>query len=354
MQKEVKRFELNLSVLGRYHSSYEFPKVEKLLSRSHEVKFAFGFLRSLRLVDVDIKDEVVQYFLASCLYLEQLCISASFVTKNLQVVDPLPNLKVLEISECLNIQSLEISAMSLVSFTYEGNEISLPFKKIPNLSELTLGGNFCKSFIYEPNKHSSYSVQLVKLALNLRIAIPERAIIAPPALPQLYSLKRLELNIVSKVGRSLRFFTSLIKASPFLNEFRIKISYMVQAPWDMISLMQFPEVSAAMAPLFYRFYHKNLKTVEMAGYIGCSSDNNFLLQLFKIAPSLETVVIDTRSEYYEQELGDCYTMCTMKKVEGVPCICKKQEIGARTRMEAKKRAKYLESCISRETVLVIT
>ncbi|EYU27568.1 hypothetical protein MIMGU_mgv1a009094mg [Erythranthe guttata] len=140
--------------------------------------------------------------------LKQLCIRASDATKDLRVVDPLPNLKELKISDCCNLQSLVISAtnlkelkisdccnlqslvisatnlkeleisdccslqslvisaMNLVSCTYQGREIKLSFKKTPN--ELTLGGVFCKSFIYEPNKHSTYSDQLVKLVLNLQ------------------------------------------------------------------------------------------------------------------------------------------------------------------------------------------
>lgn len=357
MQKEVKRFDLDLQVRERLYFEYEFPRIEKLLSRTHEVKPAFGSLRFLRLVYVNIKDEVVQYFLTSCPYLEQLCIRASHVTKNLQVVDPLPNLRVMEISECYQIQSLEVSAMNLVSFTYDGNEISLPFKKIPNVSELSLGGGFCQSFMCEPNKHSSYSVQLVKLALNLDILVARRRYSAPRDLPQLHSLKWLELNIVSQVGRSLLFFASLVKASPFLHEFRIKISYMVDQPWYMIgSMMMFPEVGPVSAA---RCRHKNLKKVEVSGYIGCSSDEEFVLHLFKVAPSVERVVIDTQSEYYEQELWDCSTMCD--KEEGVPCICQRDQMklleigsGARTRVEAKERAKELELSSPPKTVLVIT
>ncbi|XP_073142092.1 putative F-box protein At1g57690 isoform X2 [Henckelia pumila] len=319
MQKEVKRFDLDLQVCERSYCRYKFPSIDKLLPHTHEVKPVFGSLRSLRLVYVHIKDEVVQHFLASCPYLEQLCIRASYITKNLQVVDPLPNLRVMEISECCQIQSLKVSAMNLVSFTYNGKKIRMLFKKIPNVSELSLGGGFCQSFMCEPNKHSSYSVQPVKLTLNLATAIPRREILAPLDLPQLQSLKRLELNIVSQVGRSLLFFASLVKVSPFLHEFRIKISYKVDQPWYVISnVMMFPEVLIADSVC-----HKNLK----------------------------------KSEYYEQELWDCLSMCDW---EGDPCICSRNpgkmfdvQTGARTTVKAKKRAKRLELCSSKKTTLVI-
>ncbi|EYU21352.1 hypothetical protein MIMGU_mgv1a026387mg [Erythranthe guttata] len=262
VKKEVKVFELNLSVEDGFHCGYKFPNIEKLLSRSRELKVkspVFGSLRSLRLVDVDIDDEVVKYLLASCTCVEHLCIRASNATKNLEVVDPLANLKELEISDCCNLESLEISAKNLVSCTYQGKEISSPFKKTPNLTELTLGGEFCHSFIFEPNKHSSYSAQLVKLVLNLKTLVgggafslflvslclscislsyksltlscpnafcqtSERTNV-PCDLPQLDSLKRLELNTVTKIGESFLFFLSLIKASPNLHELKIKVNF---------------------------------------------------------------------------------------------------------------------------------
>ncbi|GFP90538.1 hypothetical protein PHJA_001197700 [Phtheirospermum japonicum] len=220
MDKEVKTLELNFARYFGGHTYYDFPNIDMLSSHSRDSnKFGFGSLKSLRLTGVDIRDEVVQYFLASCPYLEQLCIRGSESTEKVRVVDPLPNLKVLEISNCINIASLEMSVVNLVSCTYQGNKITLPFKEIPNLSELTLGENFAKSFIYEPNKHSSYSAQIVKLTLNIEFY----GLRNPSALPLLTKLEHLELNVESPVGKSLHFFTSLIKASPLLNEFKIKV-----------------------------------------------------------------------------------------------------------------------------------
>ncbi|KAL7100296.1 hypothetical protein ACP275_09G138300 [Erythranthe tilingii] len=297
-QKRIKRFELNLLEQEGFHCCYKFPNMEKLLSHSHEVKSVFGSLRSLRLVDVDIEDEVVQYFLASCPYIEHLCIRASQSTKNLKVVDPLLNLNQLEISDCVNLESLEISVKNLVSCTYQGREISSPFKKTPNLTELTLGGEFCQSFIFEPNKHSSYSVQLVKLVLNVKTRTPERTTV-PPDLPQLYSLKRLELNIVSVAFRSLFFFMSLIKASPNLQEFKMKIAYLTYNRRFIIhpevARMPFPDVTRST---YEGFCHKNLKVVEMSGLMGYTTEAEFIIELLsKVAPSIEMVLFDTRTDY---------------------------------------------------------
>lgn len=115
MRKDVQRFELNLSY---DNDRYEFPSVMRLISLSNGAVISpFYRLRTLRLDHVDIMDHVVHYFLANCPNLEEVCIHFSQVMRNLKVVDP-PSLRVLEIHRCLKIQSLEISAMNLVSLTY--------------------------------------------------------------------------------------------------------------------------------------------------------------------------------------------------------------------------------------------
>ncbi|KAL8043393.1 hypothetical protein ABFX02_09G117000 [Erythranthe guttata] len=300
VEKEVKLFELNLSVEDGFHCSYKFPNIDKLRSREVKVKSpVFGSLRSLRLVDVDIEDEVVKYLLASCPCVEYLCIRASNTTKNLEVVDPLPNLKELEISDCCNLESLDISANNLVSCTYQGKKIRSPFKKTPNLTELTLGGEFCHSFIFEPNKHSSYSAQLVKLVLNLKTMAPERTNV-PCDLPQLDSLKRLELNTVTKTDESFLFFLSLIKASPNLHEFKIKLVYLLldfRLPGSIrfVQRTPFPEVTPENAKCFT---HNNLKVIELVGFIGLATETPFIQRLFNVAPLVEKVLFDTPIGYY--------------------------------------------------------
>ncbi|KAL3632092.1 hypothetical protein CASFOL_025076 [Castilleja foliolosa] len=347
MQKKVKIFELDFSRPGGGHSCYQFPNVDKLLSR--DTSFGFSSLRSLRLVDVDIEETVVHYFLAKCPYLEQLSIRASKTTHYIRVVDQLVNLKVLEISYCDVIRSIEVSAVNLVSCTYKGQKIDLLFKETPNLSELTLAGACAWSFIYEPHKHSSYSVQLVKLTLHIPSPAYHRPDMfrrmVPRDFPLLCSLKHLELDVWSAADRSSYVITSLIMGAPLLNELKIKIRHMKYQLNKGDNLEVSPEQE--------QYRHKNLKAVKMMEYVGHPSDDTFVLQLLKIAPSLETLTIDTESKYYDWvKCIRAQTCCKCgKKIE---CICTSQGIGARTRIEAKKRAELMKFRFPPNTVVIIT
>ncbi|XP_012856072.1 PREDICTED: uncharacterized protein LOC105975419 [Erythranthe guttata] len=126
--------------------------------------------------------------------------------------------------------------------------------------------------------------------------------IASPDLHQLYSLKRLELTVLSMNCRSLLFFTSLIKSSPNLQEFRIKIEYLT---YNQLlkrgSTQLFPVVSSVMTA---EFQHKNLKVIELSGYVGITSEDEFILHLIKVAPSLDVVFIDTQTDHHAKENYD--------------------------------------------------
>lgn len=168
-RKQVQTLELSFSL----SDGYKFPSLKTLMSMATSTSPLCG-LRILRLAYVDIEDDVVKYFLASCPDLEELRVRFSYVTKNLQVVDP-PSLRVFEISRCFNFQRLEISALSLVSLTYGGRKQSLQLRSIPNLAELNICDDFCTDFIVQPKEHWSYSAQLEKLVLDFRLLVRDQS-----------------------------------------------------------------------------------------------------------------------------------------------------------------------------------
>ncbi|KAL1551767.1 F-box/FBD/LRR-repeat protein-like protein isoform X1 [Salvia divinorum] len=335
MNKEVQRFEMKLE----FRSIYPFPDLKMLVS-SYSLGFSSPFyrLRSLRFVYVDIDDDVVNYFLASCPSLEDLHIYYSYFIKSIRVVDP-PRLRVLYISNCFEFQNLEISAASLVSLTVAGEENNFVLKSVPNLSKLIIGDGICISFVLQPKQHSTYSAQLEMLILDFRSLnrVYNIPIVASPDLPQLCSLKRLKVLVHTEGRHSLLFFTSLVKASPQLREFRIEVEYSRYSNYMGDVEMPFPVISAANA---VKFVHRNLKTVEIEGYVGCSTEEELLLELIKIGPSIERIAIDTETDFYDEEpLGSRLHL---------------KEIKSTTRDEAIERARRFVSSFPKQIEAVVT
>ncbi|XP_059636303.1 uncharacterized protein LOC132278512 [Cornus florida] len=215
MEKRVQRFEFNVfaeTIPTRGRQYYDFPSMENfkfLFRNSHShIGSASGFssLTALRLVGVNIMEEVLENFLSSCPFLEQLCIVGTTCLVNLKIAGPSLKLKCLEISHCHCLTNLEIFATNLVSFTYMGQDISVP----------CIAGPFCSSFVFGSCKHSRYIPQIEKLKLKMFSQFPIY-------FRELGNLKHVELSITGGfAGCSLLRFTSVIKASPNLSKFSVR------------------------------------------------------------------------------------------------------------------------------------
>ncbi|KAL6535352.1 hypothetical protein OROMI_026726 [Orobanche minor] len=278
VQKEVQSFELILTSDYYLYGTFRFTSVERLLKHSDGVTTTpFCRLRTLRLGYMGVEDELVHYFLASFPSLEELRIKFSNSTKNVRVMDP-PRLTVLEISGCSKIESLEISSANLVSLTYEGRK--------------------------DIKEHWSYSVQLEKLVLDFGSQIHERLSFGVGDLPRLRFLRRLEVRILTQPGHDLVFFRSLITAFPRLHELKIELSYTLK-PYAMGHCgvgVKFPGAVNRR-----NFVHRALKAVEVVGFTGLGCEKRLLSELMEIGRgSIERVVIDTDSTYYNDPLLDEY------------------------------------------------
>lgn len=234
IQKEVKVLELNLAAGWGYHvgwSTYYFPDIGKLLSGDNIGKLKFSRvcsnLKSLTLSNVNVKDKILQFFLSNCPCLEQVCVSGSECLQNLKVTDPLPSLKSMEIIDCYKVKCLEFDAPNLVSFTYVGPDRYVPLQNYPHLSELTIGGQYCYSFIFNADKHISYASNLRKIKLRVGSMIMRQSWLTigyPDNFPRLKNLRELELDILVEARNSLLFFSCFIKASPLLSRFTVRVS----------------------------------------------------------------------------------------------------------------------------------
>lgn len=106
-----------------------------------------------------------------------------------------------------------------------------------------------------------------------------------------------------------------------------------------------------MRPEVGKYAHKNLKAVEINGYIGCLTDEKLVKALVQIGGrSLERVAIDTKSDYYDcPELED-FLSIREEFFNG----CWSPPVGAMTQDEAKERAGRLLSEFPRRIKFVVT
>lgn len=187
ISKRVQRLELDLlengETLREPMRNYTFPY--KNLSRGPRVKgsslmnvypnFApmqgLKCLKALSLKCVNVGEEALDCFLCSCPKLQYLSIHGSGDLKNVKVSGLTLMLKYLEIVFCLGIDTIEISNVNLVSFSYLGPGINLIINNVPMLDEISIGEGYSG---LENNVFSQLSSCLYQLeVLTLDIYRPE-------------------------------------------------------------------------------------------------------------------------------------------------------------------------------------
>ena len=118
------------------------------LRPSLEEASGFNYLKSLELVDVNLKQSVTDIIVSSCLNLERLELACC--SKNprehmstLIICDgQLPCLKRLRVHRCLGLKEIKISSASLQTFEFEGTDTTLKFSNVPMLTDVSV--NFCR------------------------------------------------------------------------------------------------------------------------------------------------------------------------------------------------------------------
>nr|XP_016440943.1 PREDICTED: F-box/LRR-repeat protein At1g55660-like [Nicotiana tabacum] len=305
IEKEVKVFELNLATGGGFGVGlryYCFPDIEKLSSKLKISRFCCN-LKSLSLVNIGVKEEVVHFFLSNCPCLEKVRVSGSKCLQNLKVTGALPSLKFMEISRCYNVQVLEVDASNLESFTYIGPDILVPFQNLPKLSELSIGHQYCHSFIFDADKHTRYSSKLRKL----RLIVPPQTLWSrltsshPDNFPRLDNLRVLELDFMLAACESLLFFTFLVNASPLLSNFTARIQYTGVLAEERMDIHRHVERTAWRAT---RIVHNHLKVVKIIGFTGCRSDFNLALHLLGIGESLKKMILQPTNDRHHYKVKE--------------------------------------------------
>lgn len=143
ISKRVQKFELNLL------PALCWPPPPGIYTFSQEcydnLKSPHGLsciknLRSIYFDTVNVTGEILEFFIYNCPYLDELRVGRSDNLLRLKVVGSLTQLKCLDIDCCSNLEELEISCSSLLSFKYYGPKIKYNIKNVPRLDDVAIGG----------------------------------------------------------------------------------------------------------------------------------------------------------------------------------------------------------------------
>ncbi|EYU42539.1 hypothetical protein MIMGU_mgv1a008575mg [Erythranthe guttata] len=147
--KRVKRLELNLaeSYIGRLDKQYSFPNMCDTIERLRILPSGCESLVALCLIDVDVTEETLEFFVSNCPLLEELRVRYSNYLKKFAASSPLVRLKRFEIASRGTCKSVEICTPNLLSFAFYGIlRVSI------NLKNLNWSETLIKRRIYVPAK----------------------------------------------------------------------------------------------------------------------------------------------------------------------------------------------------------
>ncbi|XP_011076712.1 F-box/FBD/LRR-repeat protein At5g53840 isoform X2 [Sesamum indicum] len=301
--KRVQRLELDLlengETLRQPMRNYTFPYKQLIQSKGSSLKNVYSnfartqpcmstglkCLKALSLKCVNVNEEALQCFLSNCPVLQYLTIHGSGDLVHVKISGLSLMLKYLEIVFCLGIETIEISNVNLVSFSYLGPGINLIINNVPMLDEISIGEGYSG---LENNVFGQLSCCLYQLeVLTLDIYRPEENI-KIFAFPQLPKLKQLILKVGAWDDDSLLEFTSLIKACPNLNRFVLQLIWMS------------PSKRRRKVRQAAKCAHEFLKLVEIVGDYGRTSDIELAMYFIENAIALQKIVIDPRNQILER------------------------------------------------------
>ncbi|KAK7389191.1 hypothetical protein VNO78_24026 [Psophocarpus tetragonolobus] len=239
----------------------------------HLFKLAsFNSLQVLRLKFITLTKEMLEYLLCCCSSLETLSLVNSGVPKTMKVSGPSLKLKSLELVRCWELTRLEIFAENLMSFKYYGSHLDTEFKSIPSLVEATFGGSFV-DFIRE-----GFLPQIEVLKLDITQNVTE-VIYWLSQLPKLKNLKHLELVACVDDGITLSACALLLKASPSLWRFTVK--------------MLNTRPTFRKERKFTMECQYGLKELELVGFCGAACEVELVMYILENAVELQKITIDT-------------------------------------------------------------
>ncbi|KAE8722188.1 hypothetical protein F3Y22_tig00014304pilonHSYRG00023 [Hibiscus syriacus] len=183
----------------------------------------------------------------------------------------------MEMSDCPNLESLELDAINLLSFKYTGPQIEIPFENLPNLTTLCIRKGLFRPLYRKFPKILTIFSQLQKLGLRISVEVERRR--PHIEFPRMSQLKEMELTAFTFDHLdSLLFLSWWVNSCPSLHRFALDFS-----------LVRF---SAREIEKGRRIVHHSLKVVEITGFVGAAVDTELCIFFIENAIALEKMVLD--------------------------------------------------------------
>ncbi|GJW43813.1 F-box domain containing protein [Tanacetum coccineum] len=215
--------------------NYEFPLPSSDGNMIHLVEWPLSdpvvaemkSLKEICLSSVNISEPTLLGLLKSSPHLETLNISDSCMLTHIHVGGRNLNLKHFNLSDCPQVKSISLYNFDLVTFIYEGPEINLHLTGLPMLKKF----EFCEDGVGLKNNVLN---QISTVASNLHVLYLDihcpKVSYNVNSIPKLPNVKRLVLRIGAEEDDSLLEFTSIAKACPRLEKFKIVVTWASLSP----------------------------------------------------------------------------------------------------------------------------
>ncbi|KAK6120286.1 hypothetical protein DH2020_045977 [Rehmannia glutinosa] len=302
--RKVQRLELDLlddgENIGDPSINYVFP--EELLFRSsgttstlqppsdnsciHQPRTLIDLksLTALSLKCVNVTGEAIEFFLRNCPLLEKLVVHGTDRISDLEVCGSSLVLKHLEICCLFGLKSIKVSAPNLTSLNIDRLD-GLVLENVPMLVEVyVICGRDSIEYLLPALTCCISQLEILNLEL-----LPQKEIIERCRFSELPKLKKLLIEYWTKGDESLIGLTSLITASPYLEEFVLKLI------WRQFSRSD-REVKSSIG-----FPHLHLKVFKFCGYYGRTSDVELVRYIVENCIVLEKMIIDPRCQLLGRE-----------------------------------------------------
>lgn len=255
-------------------------------------------LKTLFLKHIRVTTGILDCFLHSCPFLENLQIDGSTCLTSIRASGSPLALKRLDLYDCPDLQRIEIMAPELVTFRYEGQRIQLDIRNAPLLSKVSIGGGGEDPIAYAFDSLSDYFSQLKYLNVVTRIYLKGPAIDADlpmnmvvPRVSSFMNLKHLKLTIYARPYQTLLGWITLIEACPVLQKLTLELSTRNIFPLELDGTLEERCNAGSLGCL---------KTLEFCGFVGRRIDLEFATHVIRKAVALELVVIDFKIAHYSR------------------------------------------------------